>query len=234
VKRASRVIRRELYQWARKESESSFKESNREAKFHLVIPVLKGLIASDTDGTHFEYRSELSYALSRKKPPDIPEAERFITEAIQMRDRNQHTGWRYFELRRARYRIQLDPKKYQSDEATAKKILADLGVAHADQEKWPQWIRDDRDIRRWLEENAERAGGAGLSIPTESLTTESAPPDAAGVSKGTSEQKPGTESAPPDAAGASKGTSEQKPGTESASPGAPGASKGTSEQKPGT
>src|SRR5262249_53342908 len=94
VKQASRVVRRELSQWASKESKASF-EADREPKFHLVIPILKGLIAADPDGKFFEYRGELSFALSRKRPPDLAEAEKYISEAIELRDRNQHTGWRY-------------------------------------------------------------------------------------------------------------------------------------------
>jgi hypothetical protein len=117
-----------------------------------IIIILKALIAADPEGSRFEYRGELSYALSRKKPPELNEAFDAISEAIRLRNEGGHKGWRYYELRRARYRIELDPNKYKSDSAMRDLILTDLQAAQRDKEKWPLWINDP-EVKEWLKEN---------------------------------------------------------------------------------
>ncbi len=152
VKNSSRAIRDELFRRAHDES-AAFNKPDRHPNFHAIVPVLKGLIAADPEGRHFEYRAELSFALSRRKPPDLPEAEKYISEAIRLRDQNQQRGWRYYEMRRARYRILMDPVKSQADAATKEAIMADLRASFEQRDKWASNLEGEPWVRDWLNAN---------------------------------------------------------------------------------
>jgi hypothetical protein len=96
--------------------------------------IFRSLIAADTDKRNHGNYAELSYALRRQKPPDLEGAEKAIAEAIHIRNKLRLSGWKYYEFRRARYRIEQDANfvnNKQSDSDFVAKVLPDLKAAHA-------------------------------------------------------------------------------------------------------
>ena len=79
-----------------------------------------------------------------------------ISRAIEIRDKLQKKGWRYYEFRRARCRIRLDENfknKVASDPQAVKEILGDLRVAYGDTERWQGWYETELEVTKWLELN---------------------------------------------------------------------------------
>jgi hypothetical protein len=137
-----------------------FGQAQKAATYHDadndgVISVLRGLIASDTDDIYHRNHAELSYALRHKKPPDLPEADKEITNAIDIRNKLGKRGWKHYEFHRARCRIEQEPNydKKAADPAFVQKILSDLGVAYSDGEKWQKWCTSDSSVSKWLAVN---------------------------------------------------------------------------------
>lgn len=151
VNDASRDMKSQIFYQAKQASEES-----TPTDFDIkdgVIAILKALIANDRKQRYHRNHSELSYALDRRRPQDLEGAEKAISEAIRIRDALRVRGWRYYELRRARYRIQQDENFKQgkpSTHLTAEPIAADLKAAYTDQAKWSQWIADNEDVRNWI------------------------------------------------------------------------------------
>ncbi len=108
IKAASTPVRAQIFNQA-KEASGNQKVDNRHVKNEAAISIFKALIASDNNGRYHRNHSELSYALRRKEPPDLQGAEAAITRAIEIRDKLGKTGWKYYEFRRARYRIEQNP-----------------------------------------------------------------------------------------------------------------------------
>lgn len=122
-----------------------------------VVSIFRALIADDKKGRYHRNHSELSYALDRKRPQDLEAAEKSISEAIRRRDMLGSRGWRYYEFRRARYRIQQDEHFKQGSPSVptaAAAILADLKTAYADQARWNHWLGDNEDVRNWMKINS--------------------------------------------------------------------------------
>jgi hypothetical protein len=125
-------------------------------RIQTVVAIMKALVACDVKERYHSNRAELSYALSRKKPPEIDAAEQQISAAIRIRHQLGVKGWKYYDLRRARYRIQLDSNfsnNMPSDQASSERILSDLRAAHSDPERWERWLRQEPDIQKWLQLN---------------------------------------------------------------------------------
>jgi hypothetical protein len=151
VSEASAAARQQIFQSAH-DASAKFGDKTQSINFKVILAILRARVESDKDGAHFEYRGELSYALSRKRPPDIVEAEKQMSEAIRLRDAGRHRGWRYYEMRRARYLAQLDPEN--SDPAIREKIMRDLRAAQRDKEKWPGWVASEHTVREWMDKNS--------------------------------------------------------------------------------
>jgi hypothetical protein len=120
----------------------------------------KALIATDPQKAPHQYHSELCYALTRAPPPDHAAAEAAMTAAIARRNAQNEKGWPYYELRRARDRIVQDENFQQgrrSDPTVAEGILADLEVAFKEAEKWPDWLRDHKEVSPWIVLNKQQA-----------------------------------------------------------------------------
>src|SRR5579859_2165868 len=148
IKAASPSTRSLLFGQAKKVSEDS-KTDN----YEMVIWIFKGLIKSDTTPNRYHRNhSELSYTFRRLKPPNWPEAEKSITSAIEIRDRLQLSGWKYYEFHRARCRIEQDAnfkKELASDPGPAtERILDDLREAYTDIDKWEKWNYEKSSIRK--------------------------------------------------------------------------------------
>lgn len=154
--KASSPIRAQIFEQARSVSEDKGAPDYR-FRNQAAISILKALTALDEEEFYHRTRAELSYALSRQKPPDLPAAIEAISEAIRIRDKNQVKGWKSYEFRRARYRIQLDDNfknKQPSDATTRELIQADLRAAHEDQNKWQGRLDDNPDVAGWINLNA--------------------------------------------------------------------------------
>ena len=123
-------------------------------KMALTIPVFRALIASDTERTH-RYRGQLGYALKDLAPPNWSDAERTLSEAIELRGAWANTGWLLYEFNRAICRINLD-EGYLQDQASSpevrERILADLRIAASDAEL-RNTVLTDQAFARWLQLN---------------------------------------------------------------------------------
>jgi len=165
IRAASTPVKVQIFDSTQRVSENTDAEEY-DAKNQSVILIFKGLISSDPTGRFHKNHSELSYALSRRRPPDLAEAEKAMSTAIEIRDRLGKKGWKYYELRRARYRIQLDPDyklKKASDPAASERILADLRMARKETDKWDRWLKENPDIKNWMDIN--KIDDKGLQSP---------------------------------------------------------------------
>jgi hypothetical protein len=155
---ASTPTRGQIFEQVRQVSED-MAAPDYDIKCESVISILKALIASDKRGRYHTTHGELSYALSRQSPPDLPAAEEEISKAIEIRDKRKLNGWQYYEFRRARYRIQQDGNYLNgqpSEPKSSETINSDLKAARGDPNKWERWLKDNKDVRRWLELNPAR------------------------------------------------------------------------------
>jgi hypothetical protein len=151
IKAASPSTRSVLFAQAQRVSEDDETDN-----FDMVIWIFKGLIKSDTTNRYHRNHSELSYAFRRQKPPNWPEAEKAISDAIQIRNDLQVRGWRYYEFHRARCRIEQDPnfkKGVPSDTSVTDRILDDLREAYTDIDKWDKWNYEKSSVRKWMNLN---------------------------------------------------------------------------------
>jgi hypothetical protein len=152
IKSASTGARIQIFEQAKKISEA-YDAEDRDLKIETVVAVMRALVASDVKERYHSNRAELSYALSRQKPPDLKAAEQQISKAIEIRDRQRLKGWKYYEMRRALYRILQDSNFRNgapSDNAWREEILKDLRVAHGQSEKWTGWLDSQPDTKKWI------------------------------------------------------------------------------------
>jgi hypothetical protein len=152
IRVASTPIKAQIFELAQSASEDT-NAYDYDLKNQSVIAIFKALIASDPNGRFHRNYSELSYAYSRRRPADLDKAEKSVSTAIELRDRLRAGGWKYYELRRARYRIQRDPdfkNGKPSVQDSTSQIMADLRVAFDEPDKWPRWLRENPDVRKWL------------------------------------------------------------------------------------
>jgi len=157
IRLASTPIKTQIFEQAREASED-FTHPDHQAKVQSAISLFRALISSDVRKVFHRNHAELSYALGRQVPPDVAGALDAINEAIRRRDELGKRGWRYYELRRARYKIQQDEQFKRGlpsiPEAT-EIIVTDLKVAFAsaDTERWKRWIAEQKFVREWIEIN---------------------------------------------------------------------------------
>jgi hypothetical protein len=155
IREASTPVKAQIFYQAQRVSEDSAAQDYY-LKIQSVILILKGLVESDNDERYYSNRAELSYALSRKRPPDIDAAEEAISKAIEIRDRQGLKGWRYYEMRRAMYHILRNPEfqqKRQSEKSAVDRIISDLRAAKTETEKWPRWLDQEATTKEWLDLN---------------------------------------------------------------------------------
>lgn len=152
IKQASQAVRSQIFAQAEKTSANTDAD-NYDSKNQAVISILKGLISSDTTSRYHRNHSELSYALRRRKPPDWQTAEQEITKAIEIRDKMEKKGWRYYEFHRARCLIGQDPNfKRDQPSASVDRIINDLRLARSD-DRWDKWYKPDSTVARWIKIN---------------------------------------------------------------------------------
>jgi len=157
IGKSSAPVKTQIFDIARKES-FNFAAPDYDLRIEGVIAIFKALIAADPRQRFHRNYGELSYAYSRCKPPNLEEAERTITTAIEVRDRLGERGWKYYEFRRGRYRIQRDPnfrQKKPSAPDVKERILQDLQTAFRDK-GWETWFNEpgQNSVKEWLTLNA--------------------------------------------------------------------------------
>ena len=149
---ASTPTRAQIFEQLRQVSEEKG-APDYDTKCESIISILKALITNDKRARYHRTHAELSYALSRQRPPDLPAAEEEISKAMEIRDKFKLNGWKYYEFCRARYRIQQD-SKYLADKPSEPDLVetigGDLKVAHRDSDNWERWLSKNKDVRNWL------------------------------------------------------------------------------------
>jgi hypothetical protein len=151
IKRASAAARTQVFYQAQRTSADDEAE-DYEVKMDGVISILKALIDSDVKKIYHRNHAELSYALRRRKPPDLRMAVTEITEAIEIRNKLRLRGWKYYEFQRARCLIKQDSSFEKGNPSSAdliERVVADLRVA-CTHSRWDGWATSDSSVGRWM------------------------------------------------------------------------------------
>jgi hypothetical protein len=155
IKTASPAVRAQIFAQAEAAADREGDE-DYQIKLKAAIPIFKALIANDPKELYDRNHQELSQALQRQESPDLEEAVKEITKAIEIRDRLGKSGWQFYEFLRAVQRIKQD-RNYKSgqasDRALVTQIVNDLKVASTDTERWPAWS-DDPNVVKWMKLNS--------------------------------------------------------------------------------
>jgi len=159
VKSASPLAKVQIFQMARTTLKLAL-DAGDKARLERVIPVFKALIAADSADEFHRNHAQLAMALQEIVQPDWAQSELELSKAIQVRDRRKLRGWRTYEARRARARIQLQEDK--------ELIQADLVTATKDP-RGKQEIIKYQEITAWLTQN-------GLTLDDPIGTSTSPPP----------------------------------------------------------
>jgi hypothetical protein len=118
-------------------------------------PIFNALAAVDKAKIYHQNHGHLGYVY--QDLGSWGESERELTEAIQIRNRLGHSGWKYYELARAIARIHLDTGLAPSQKAIRDEVLADLRVAYSDpryrDSKNDDAIEKNKAIQDWLGRN---------------------------------------------------------------------------------
>jgi hypothetical protein len=152
IKAASPAIRAQIFAQAEAAAEDEDAD-DYETRLQASISIFRALIASDPRGHYDRNHQELSQALQRQELPNLQEAVKEITKAIEIRNKRGKPGWEFYEFLRALEQIQQDQnyKNSQgSDPALVNQIVGDLRHAFKDVERWPSWLEDDPDVEKWM------------------------------------------------------------------------------------
>jgi hypothetical protein len=165
-KNTSRVYKAQIFDLARKTSGDTDKSNPEYAAMNgSAISILRALVADDPGGYFHRTRAELAYALGRQR--DIDGAIGAISQAIDLRNEHQIPGWKYYEFRRARFRIEREgdnlTRGVPSSPDVKRQIMNDITVARADS-KWADWINRDSGnlVTNWLKLNEPNFDGEQL------------------------------------------------------------------------
>jgi hypothetical protein len=168
IKAASSPLRAQIFSGAQEASGSDRDAFDYDSKVQAAISIFRGLIESDSRRRYHRNHSELSYALTRQRPPNFEEGLEEISKAIEIRNDLRISGWKYYEFRRARCYIGQDSnfKKGLPSIATAvDQILSDLRVAYSEPDKWEKWIKSEPDVPKWLKLNNIDSVALGSGSP---------------------------------------------------------------------
>jgi hypothetical protein len=160
---ASRTAKAQIFDMARKASESVRDDPDGPERNESAISTLRALAEDDTNQYFHRTRAELAFALRRKPRADPEEVIATLSEAIRLRDEQNIPGWRIYEFNRARIRIEADDnfkRKRPSSDEIKSLVMRDIEVARADP-KWENYIGKDfgRTVKEWIEINENPAAG---------------------------------------------------------------------------
>jgi hypothetical protein len=155
IRVASPPIRAQIFAQAEAAAEDEDAD-DYETRLHASISIFRALIASDPRGHYDRNHQELSQALQRQESPDLEEALKEITKAIEIRNKRGKPGWEFYAFLRALELVQQD-QNYRSNQSSdpdlVSQIVSDLRLAFKDVERWPTWLEDDPDVEKWMELN---------------------------------------------------------------------------------
>ena len=154
IKAASAPVKVHVFYQAQEVRRANWKDPAAKPVMERTIPVLRALVDSETTERFHRNHSQLGYALKDRTNPDWAEAERRLTEAIEIRG-SPEKGWRLYEFNRAHCRIMLDEpfrRGAPSAPESRTRILDDLRVA------WPDnlakaAITSEEPFTKWLAVN---------------------------------------------------------------------------------
>jgi hypothetical protein len=124
---ASPLVRTQIFGRAREQRRLTRKSDK--VSMERAIPVFRALIASENERKFHRSHAQLGYPLLDQRQPDLPAAETKLTEAIELRNDANETGFLLYEFARALARIG-QYRTNPSPELRAK-IEADLKAAEA-------------------------------------------------------------------------------------------------------
>jgi hypothetical protein len=107
VEAASPVLKSQIFNRAR-DQRKRFSKTDK-AKVERTIPVFNALIASEKERKYHRNHAQLGYALREKAQPDFPAAEAALTEAIELRNEADESGFLLYEFNRALARLAQHP-----------------------------------------------------------------------------------------------------------------------------
>jgi len=153
INKASDSAKADIFRRARK---ARVDDDYSEAIASRTKPIFSALAALDKAKIYHQNHGHLGYV--HQDLGSWEESERELTEAIQIRDRLGHSGWKYYELARAIARIHLDTGTVPSKPEIRSEILADLRVAYSDPRyrdpKNEDAIEKNKAIKEWLDRNS--------------------------------------------------------------------------------
>ena len=129
-------------------------------RIERCIPVFEALIEDDVTDRFHRNHAELAYVFKDKVPPEWKRAEEELTEAIEIRNRRNYSGFRLYEFNRAICRIHLQfpfhDIKSDLDEALPWPRTGDL-IRQPDPDRSKaliEWMQQNYEqLRDWIKEN---------------------------------------------------------------------------------
>jgi hypothetical protein len=147
IVKASDGVKLEVLELARDARKSDDAGDDTKAR---AIPVLQALISADKDSLQHRYYSELAYIF--RDFGRLAESIQGFTTAINIRNRRGKSGWKSYELERAKAQIRLDSASGPSAPDLKEAVTKDLRAAWSDP-KLQDRIRKP-EIIDWLNKNS--------------------------------------------------------------------------------
>ncbi|HEY2496818.1 MAG TPA: hypothetical protein VGK24_07100 [Candidatus Angelobacter sp.] len=144
IKDASASTRLLIFEQARNARKLS--SPTQSQQLERVLPVLRALVAADDAQQFHRNYGQLGYVLKEKIPPDFQGSIDALSNAIQIRNRLNISGYQLYELNRAQCRIGLYPR---ASDDQKQQIIADIKVALKVD---PNFCADPA-ITNWLTQN---------------------------------------------------------------------------------
>lgn len=155
VKAASSETRAHIFYRAQVLRWRNWRDAGTKGIMERTIPVFRALIDCDAAGQYHANHGQLGFALKDQRKPDLAAARDALTRAIAIRGDAGRSEWRSYELNRALCQILQDPAfqaGQPSGAETREQILADLTVAHEDEQVWA-WCADLPEVKSWMKLN---------------------------------------------------------------------------------
>ena len=153
IESASDAFRDQIFQQVMTVINENWRDISTKPVMERAIPLLRALIANDTEQVKYLYHAYLGFALKEQRQEDWKDADAEFTTAIKMRSSKDYDLW--VELQRAEGRIKHDPGFLQgkpSSEDFKSEILADLKLAASNSATKDEIANYDT-ITKWLDRN---------------------------------------------------------------------------------
>ena len=156
VSEASPSARVKIFEAARDVRTAHWRPDGDKVLLERTIPVFQGLIEADRELRFHRNFGQLGYAYKDRAEPDWAEAEKYLSRAIEVRDKGGKQGFLLYELNRALCRMHLDEAFARGEPTPAsvkEAVLSDIRKAkHIEHGAW-QVFETEEFAREWLERN---------------------------------------------------------------------------------